>query len=416
MFNYLAPRIANISLRSLAMGSKFALVVVLARLLDPAAVGLYGLFTATIGFSVLVIGGDYYVYSQRELLSSSKERWSFILQHQALANTLLYLILLPAQALVFWFDVIPSNLAGWFFVLLIIEHIAQEINRLLVAMQRQLLASTVLFIRVGIWVWFLLPFIWFNPVDRTLNTVFFAWMCGCMIAIALGGSIIWYEARPWKLWPIDINWLKNGFLVASMFLGATMCFRALQTIDRYAVEALAGKNFLGVYVLYMGMAMAIMSVLDPAVLSFLYPRLVAAYKQDIVKYRKIMRELAYSVTVVSLLLAILIGYLAPLVLHWIGKPIYIQYISILWLLLGMTVIYAIGMIPHYGLYAYGADKSIIFAHVSSLLVFGIVLLAVAKIAPMAATAYALNAAFLWVGLFKWWRYHVLSTTRYQDIM
>lgn len=409
MIAYLAPRLANVSLRALSMGSKFALIIALARLLAPAEVGLYGLFTATVGFSMLVIGGDYYTYSQRELLSQPQERWSFVIQHQALATLMLYVVLLPAQAVIFWLEMMPRYLAGWFFALLIAEHIAQEINRLLVVMHRQLLASMVLFIRTGAWACFVLPVMWFDSSVRNLNAVLLAWLIGCLFAIMLGAWGIWREVRPWRRWKFDWFWLRRGFVVGLMFLMATMCFRALQTFDRYTVKSLAGADFLGVYVLYTGVAMSVISVLDPAVFSFLYPRLVAAYRQgDQAQYRQLMRELAYSAIGVSVLVAIVIAILAPFVFAWTNKPVYTQHLPILWLLLGMTIIYAIGMVPHYGLYARGADKSIVIAHVSSLLVFGVVVAALATLAPQAAAACALIASFLWMGLFKQWRYRTLN--------
>jgi len=95
MLKYLWLRVLNVSLRVLAMGSKFVLLIGLAKLLEPAEIGLFGLFAATVSFSMLVIGGDYYTYSQRELMSLPRERWSFVLQHQLLATGLLYIFLLP---------------------------------------------------------------------------------------------------------------------------------------------------------------------------------------------------------------------------------------------------------------------------------------------------------------------------------
>lgn len=409
MLRHLAPRLANVSLRALSMGSKFALVIVLARLLEPSEVGLYGLFAATIGFSMLVIGGDYYTYSQRELLSEPKSRWSFVLQHQAIATTLLYVVLLPAQILIFVFDLLPWHWAMWFFALLLTEHLAQEINRLLVVMHRQLLASTVLFARTGIWVWVILPLMWDKPKYRNLEPVFIAWLTGCVLAIFVGLFVIWREAKPWQRWSINWAWLKKGLTVGLIFLTATTCFRALQTFDRYAVEYLAGPDFLGVYVLYMGMAMAVISVLDPAVFSFLYPKLVAAHRQgDQVLYKKLMRELVWSSALVSLLVALGVGLLAPWVFDWIGKPLYAHHIHILWLLLLMSVIYAIGMVPHYGLYAHGADKTILFAHVSSLGIFVIGLTLTSSYYPLEATAYALFAAFAWMGGYKFVRYRMIA--------
>jgi O-antigen/teichoic acid export membrane protein len=409
MLSRLAPRLTNMLLRSLSTGSKFALVVVLAKLLEPSEVGLYGLFVATVGFSMLVIGGEYYTYSQRELLTEGKSRWSFVLQHQTLATAFLYAVLLPSQLLIFLLDLVPRQLIMWFFALLVTEHIAQEINRLLIAMHRQLLSSIVLFVRTGAWVWGILPIMWLYPVYRKLEAVLAAWLISCIFAIVIGAMIVWQEVRPWKRWPINWRWLKKGFKVGLLLLIATMCFRALQTFDRYAVEALAGPEFLGVYVLYIGMAMAVVSALDPSVVSFLYPKLVSAHRQGKpLLYRKLMRELAWSSLIVSLLVAATISILAPWVMDWIGKPLYAQNLHVLWLLLVMTTIYAVGMVPHYGLYAHSADKVIVFAHISSLVVFGMTLLASSPLYPREATAISLIAALAWMGLYKYWRYRDIA--------
>ncbi len=64
MLQYLAPRLANVGLRALYMGSKFALVIVMARLFELTEIGLYGLLVAAAAFSMLVIRGDFYSYSQ----------------------------------------------------------------------------------------------------------------------------------------------------------------------------------------------------------------------------------------------------------------------------------------------------------------------------------------------------------------
>lgn len=399
------PRLLNVALRVLGMGSRFALIFVLAKLFEPAEVGLFGLFMATVAFSMLMVGGDYYTYSQRELMSLPRERWSFVVQHQLLAIGLLYLLLLPPQLLLFGFELLPPHFMVWFFALLVVEHLAQEINRLLVAMQRPLLASWVLFIRMGAWVWVLLPVLWLVPESQTLETVFAGWLVGGVLAMGVGIVGIMREVAPRRVWPWDWVWLKRGFGVGLLFLVATLCFKALTTADRFIVDVLNGGDLLGVYVLYMGMAMAIMNFLDAAVFSFLYPRLVTAYRQGArAEYLRIRKELAWSTIGISVGLAALIIALAPLLIGWIDRPIYAEHLPLLWLLLAVAVVYAVGMIPHYGLYARGADRSIIVAHVSSLIVFAIVVVLLAKLAPLEAAAYGLLAAFAWMGGFKLYQY------------
>ena len=381
------------------------MLFVLARLLTPADLGIYGLMTATIVFSVLVIGGDYYTYSQRELMSRPCDQWSFVLQHQGLATLLLYVVLLPLQGLVFIFDLLPISLALWFFVLLVSEHLAQELNRLLVAMQRPLTASWVLFVRTGLWVWVVLPLMWLVPSLQKLETVFFAWFVGSLLAGIIGAFVVWRIIGLWQWWPIDWSWLRVGYRKGLMFLVATMCFRALFTADRYIVEHFVGVEMLGVYVLYMGMATAIVNFMDPAIFSFLYPRLVSAWRQgQYATYRRVFRELSLSAVVVSFGLAVACAVLAPWVLQWTGKPIYVGQLPLLWVLLVMAIVYSLGMVPHYGLYACGADRSIMFSHVSALLMFVAMVALLSRFWPLYAVPWALAGSFLGMGGLKLWLY------------
>ncbi len=388
------------------------MLFVLARLLTPGELGLYGLMTATIVFSMLVIGGDYYTYSQRELMSRPREQWSFVLQHQGLATVLLYVVLLPLQGLVFFFDLLPVHLAFWFFALLVSEHLSQELNRLLVAMQRPLTASWVFFVRSGLWVWVVLPLMWLLPSMQTLETVFFVWFMGSALAGIIGLAVVWRAVGAWQWWSVDWKWLRIGYKKGAMFLVATMCFRALFTADRYVVEYFVGSEMLGVYVLYIGMATAIVNFMEPAIFSFLYPRLVSAWRQGQYEtYRKVYRELSLSATLVGLGLATGCFILAPWVLQWTGKSIYVNQLPLLWVLLGMAIVYAIGMVPHYGLYARGSDRAIMFSHVSSLAVFGGIVVLLGRAWPLYAVPWALAGSFSWMGGLKLWLYMRLQNNQ-----
>ncbi len=398
-------RLLNVSLRTLSLVSRFVMLFALAYMLTPADIGLYGLMTATIGFSVLVIGGDFYAYSQRELMSHPKEEWGFILQHQGVAAALLYVVLLPLNGLVFVFKLLPDCFILWFFILLISEHLAQELYRLLVAMQRPITASCMLFVRMGLWVWVLLPVMWFAPTLQKLETVFFAWFIGSMFSCVAGIVIVWREVGFWKWYPVDWKWLRIGYKKGLMFLVGTICFRALFTADRYIIKHYVGMEMLGVYVLYMSMAMAIVNFMEPAIFSFLYPRLVSAWRQgQHAIYKKVFRELSFSAIMFSIGLAVACAVLAPLVLQWTGKSIYIGQQHLLWVLLVMVVIYAIGMVPHYGLYAFGADRIIMLSHLSSLGIFILMVALMVGTWPFFAVPLALIGSFSWMGGVKLWFY------------
>lgn len=394
-------RIVNILLRGLSMGSRFVLIFAVAKLLEPAEVGLFGLMLATVSFSVLIVGADYYTYAQRELLASPPAHWSFVIQHQIKAQFILYGILLPAQLLIFVFDLMDWQYAMWFFALLLTEHIAQEMNRLLVAMHKQILASWVLFVRLGSWVIVVIPLMYIYPEYQSLEVLYVAWLIGSLSAIVLGFIVIKHSLPNWQPVKTDYAFLKKGFKVGGVFLLATICFKGLLTFDRYAVEALSSIEMLGVYVFYIGMVMGAYSFLDPAVFSFVYPRMLQSYQmQDKKAYLKSFNELIISTLVISILLGFVIWIIMPYIVNWIDKPIYASHLDSLIILIAAGFTYAVAFIPHYALYAMKGDKWIVSAHISALVVFFASLMFIKLDDGIQSVAVALLLAFTWMGFVK----------------
>lgn len=383
------------------MGSRLLLIFALAKLLQPAELGLFGLMLATVSFSVLVVGADYYTYSHRELLARPPEQWSFVIQHQIKAQIILYCLLLPALLFIFLFGFLEWQYALWFFVLLIAEHISQEINRLLVVMNKQLIASWVLFIRLGSWVFVIVPMMYFLPEMRKLPVLYMAWLFGSLVAILFGIFVIRRALPTWDKNIIDLKWLRKGFKVGGAFLLATLCYKGLFTFDRYAVEAISSTEVLGVYVFYIGLVVGAFAFLDPAVFSFIYPRMLQSYQmQDKEKYQKAYKELIISTVSISSLLSIVIWTVAPYIIDWIDKPIYIEYLDSFKILIAVGFIFALGHIPHYALYAMRGDRWIILAHISSLMIFFFIIWVFQSENGIHTVGIALLAAFSWMFLIK----------------
>lgn len=370
MNQYLIERLANLALRGLSMGSKFILVIFLAKYLSVVEIGLYGLVTATVSFSMILVGGEFHTYSQRELLSVDKTKWARILKHQITASAILYTVLMPLQVVIFYNDWLPIALMPIYFMLLISEHVAQEINRTLISMQKQLIASGALFFRLGAWCWgVILLFLWEESL-RSLETVLWLWLIGCLISILIGSYYIIKQLPNLIAGKINKTWIRKGYLIAFKFLCATLCYRAIMTVDRYIIEYIGGAEMLATYVVYISIAMAINSVLVPTVFSFIYPKLVGNYKRgNINAYEDNLKELVRSVFVIGGAVTLLIGYMAPYVFLWTGKVILSESTNLLWLLLLMSFMYSVSMIPHYVLYAKNLDNKILLSHAVSLCVF-----------------------------------------------
>ncbi|WP_315337190.1 hypothetical protein [Pseudomonas grimontii] len=407
-------KLSNIAIRGLTLVSKFLLVFFLARFLEPAELGVYGLLAATVGYSLYFLGFDFYNYSTRELLKRERQDWGALLKAQGALTLILYAIFLPLLSLVFINDLLPMYVIGWFFVLLILEHLNQELGRLLLTASEQLCASLVLFLRSGVWAVLVTGLMFYKPDMRNLDVVFAAWTLGGVAALVLGGlRVKRMELSGWRQ-KIDWVWIFKGLKVALALLIATLAIRGVFTLDRYWFQELAGLEVLGAYVLFMGVSMALMSFLDAGIFAFIYPGLISGYQQsDAVGFRRGMHKLLLQTVCVSGAFALIALLAIGPLLVWLDKPLYSEQQGLfIWILLA-TVLYAVGMIPHYGLYAQGRDRPIIYTHIASLFIFILATWCFAQYWPHLAVPLGLCVSFFCVLCWKSWSFHRLTPAPYR---
>lgn len=404
MLSISAPFI-NVVFRIATLATRFVLVFILAKFLDPADVGLYGLFTATVGYALLCVGLDLYVYTTRELLRAPSDRAGRFLKSQASIVGICYVILSPAVLFVFPLLGLPSWLILWFIPVLVLEHLNQEIYRLLIALSHQLSASLLLFVRQGSWALALTFLFALNETSRSLNAVMFLWSSAGAVAACAG---VWkvksLKLGGWKS-KVDWAWIKRGLSVSGGFLVATLGIRAVQTFDRYWLENLAGLNVVGAYVLFFGVASALNVFLDAAIFSFRYPELIdLGNRKAYSEMRRIVRRMWLQATGSAIVFAVLSSLMLPILLNWIGKPVYLSAIDLYYWVLVASIFFSLSMIPHYALYALGHDRTIILGHLMALLFFGVTTTGFAAVSATYAVPIGVLVAMVAVLIWKSWAY------------
>lgn len=393
-------RIVNIGLRGATLLSKFALVFFLASFLEPQDLGLYGLLVAAIGYSLYLLGFDFYVFTTRELIGTVRTTWGRLLKSQCALSVILYLIFIPLLSLLFMAGLLPWSVAIWFFALLVLEHVSQELNRLLIAASEQIWASIILFLRSGLWAMLVVALMWSFPAYRSLDTVLQGWFSGCALA-CLVGIIKLYSMRlgGWSS-SVDWPWIVKGLKVVLPFLMATLAIRAAFTLDRYAFEYLEGLQALGAYVLFIGMCSALLAFLDAGVFAFSYPKLIAHWrnKQPDLFFKELR---GLGIQTIAVCLTFVAGSLLILdsLLRWLGKALYLDYQYLFYWLLLASTFYCVSMVPHYALYAMGRDKVIINSHVVSLLLFVMSIFLLAK--PLQGLAVPVSLCAVFAALTIW---------------
>lgn len=330
MRNDIIFRLINVSLRAGTLVCKFLLIFFLAKFLTPGEVGVYGLLVATIGYAFFVVGFEFYTYTSRELIGVEERKWLPIIRDQWVFFAISYTCMTPVLFFVFEFDLLPYKYLGWFLLLFFLEHTAQEVNRLLVAMSEQFLASFILFLRSGIWTVVVVLAMWVYPDLRNLDFVFLAWSVGAGVACILGFARFFRLDRIKLGDKPDWAWIIKGVKVSIPLLLASLSIRGIFTFDRYWVEASAGLDVLGSYILFAGIAFSIVSFLDAGVIAFLYPKVVAAAKEkDDASFKRQMKDLAVNIVVSTVIMAVVALLVSPLILGWIGKSIYADGIYLL---------------------------------------------------------------------------------------
>lgn len=395
IFEVIVLSILNVGLRGITLLSKFILLFFLAKYLEPDKVGLYGLFTATVSYAFYFLGFEFYTFSNREIVKNPLDNWAPILKSQAYFTAFMYLILAPFLFLIFTFKLLPLEIAGYYFVLLVLEHLSQEFNRIFVAMTKPLLASLILFARSGLWVYFLVTTMYFTTDFHDLKYVFQFWIAGALLACLASAFYIYKLQLPgWNL-SVDKSWIKRGVIKAAPFFLASAAIRGIFTIDRYWFEALTDLKTVGAYTFYMSISNALISFLDSGIFVFIFPKLIKSFEaKDKISFNKNFNELKMKVVVFLLLFNATILSSIDTLLIAINKRQYLEQKWMLPYLLLATTFFCLGQIPQYGLYSQGRDKPIIVGNILSFIIFITATYLFSKIFPSHTVIISLNISLL----------------------
>ncbi|GAB5351848.1 lipopolysaccharide biosynthesis protein [Qipengyuania sp. 483] len=391
----------NVAIRTATLGTRFALVFILAKYLDAAALGLYGLFTAAIGYALLCFGLDLYVYTTREIVLVERETQGHMLKSQAALVGLVYVVLSPAALWILPQVGLPKELLWWFLPILALEHLNQEIFRLLIIFSKQITASALLFVRQGSWAIAVAASMGMSEDARNLYFVMSVWAgAGTLAAIAGLWTLRRMRLGGWRK-SVDWAWITKGIRVSGVFLVATLSIRAIQTIDRFWLQDLANIQVVGAYVLFFGVSSVLSVFLDAAIFSFRYPELIVLGGEQKVEemHRKVYRMAVYTLGA-SALFAVGSSLALPGLLAWIGREIYIAQMGLYHWIVAAMIAYSLGMVPHYALYAMGRDRPIIASHVAGLMVFVMGTLALTHVSRPYAVPMGVLLAMLVVLFWK----------------
>jgi len=241
-------RLLNLGLRVVSLGSRFLLIILLAKSMLAEDFGFYGLFAGAVNYLMYVVGIDFYTYNVRDLVTRPTSTWRALLRDQGMLYAATFAIVTGGSLLLWAGNVIGGGTLIWLLLLLATEHMAQELNRLMIIAGKVLQSSLALFIRSGLWVLVLAALWWQNPTaPLQVQQVFTLWLGGGVLAIVWSLYCLRHVLcdRSSAGAPVDWPRLREGIRVAALFFAGTLVLKFASTADRFLVEHFAGLAAVG---------------------------------------------------------------------------------------------------------------------------------------------------------------------------
>jgi O-antigen/teichoic acid export membrane protein len=348
----------NLGLQGLNLLGKALLLLILTRFLPVEDVGLFGLLAATLTLSLLGLGLGFRWYSVRELVRCGPDYVPRLVRDQMVLHALSYALLLPGLVMVFLVGVLPWSLAGWFYALLVLDHLNEELYRVLVILSRTIRATLLLVLRQAAWVYAVAVVFALGIDHAPLQVVLGGWVLSEATTLVL--AIYCLRDLPWRSacrTPVDWPWIGRGLLQALPLMSANLAFSGMNLADRYALEFWRGLEQVGVYSSYSYVRNAIGSLLEVGVLNLFQPQLIAAYQEGrTADCRRLIQQLLAAIVGLCGLLCALAALLIHPVLVVIDRPIYGEHLRTFWMILVLTLATAVLNLPLLVLYARHADR------------------------------------------------------------
>ena len=403
-------RLLNLSLRAFTLAVKFAFILSLAVFLPPAEVGLYGLITVTVFFSIYFVGFEFYTYSTRDMVARPRNEWPGLLSSQLVFFLLMYLLVLPISSLLFWVGILPWTILVYFLLLVVLEHLSTELMRLLVAAEKPLLATVIIFVKQAGWAICFIFAMWMNPDFRNISDLLLFWVIGVISSLVIGARPLLQLNWSGALARINWRWIRNGVLIALPLLLSSIAVRSLFTFDRYAFEALNGLELLGAYSVYMGVASAMLSFMESGIFVFYYPKMMKAYKENQLHvFREAFKKLTKQSALWLLVLMAGAGLAGLVIFPLLEEGVYAENLPLFASTIITMAVFIFGYVFQYGLYAATRDGSIIFANVAGLALAVMVLVLLAPYLEYWAVTISMLAGSIAATTLKYWKW--LATQR-----
>ncbi len=358
-------RVSLISLfiRGGSILSRFALFTFLGKFLSTSDYGVFGLLQSSLAIGVYLIGLDLYVYTNREIPKRDIRGVQAVIQSQFSVHVMAYaaflLLVLPLLSDRF----IPSRYIVWFGALLLFEHGTFEIVRMLIALQRPLLANLLVFLRSILWISAFIVASRLYPGLLTIESLLAFWVSGLFLAFAAGVALLFrVGVLPFESWRVDFGFVRAALKGSSVFLAASVCYKVVEFSNRYFLMYYHSSFEVGIYSFFQNIVNLMDVFIYAAVVMIILPKVIESRSRQELKAYRARLELMYSgILYGTVFMTLALFFAVDPFLRFIGKEELVSNILIFKVLLLSSMFLCLSQIGHYTLYVLNRDRAILLA-------------------------------------------------------
>jgi O-antigen/teichoic acid export membrane protein len=357
-------KLVNVFLRIGGIGSKFIIITLMSKYFDVNIFGDYGLITSLITILIFALGLDFYNFSIRDVLKTIAPQE---IVNKVVSTGLLYVLIYASFTILgyFVFNSIEyiKPFALLVILLVITEHLSQEIYRLLIGFKKVLLANVLLFIRTAGWS-IVIIYYYYNQRLITIDTIFSFWLIANLLTIVyvLVLALI-QNYNKIKNTNLNLVWIKKGLKICSVFFLATISLKSIEYANRFIVDYFMGGKLAGIFLFYSNISILITVYINTIVVSFELPELITSAKS--LNINNLLKKFKKSLIIHMIISSVFILLIIKPLLIWQNKVEFENYLPLIYFFIIGVGLMNYSLLYHFKLYIYHRDMALLKSMVIS---------------------------------------------------
>ena len=368
--------------------------------MSPENLGILGIIIAILIIAIQITGFELHYVNSRNIAVEKDQNVAAIIKAQFSFHFLSYIVALPCLSLIFFYEILDWSYFLILSILLIFEHLSQEMIRLLQFTFNPVKGAFLIFLRSGVWAFILIILCEFYSFELTVKSVLIVWLIFSIIATIYGVVSLrkfLFTRNEIKL--LSLSWVKGVLITSLPFFITTTCFTISQFIDRFVLDNIIGSFAVGIFFFMASMASALNLFVSFSVGVFYGPMAIRAFRKnglnEFIKVRRIFIKKTIIFTLIGLLAAMVLIHPS---LYFINKEEYHSYLYIYYLMLFANCLMIGSDFSNLEMYVRGLDFEMMFSSIISLVMTFIFVVSFVLLWGMGGIGYAviLSVATRWL--------------------